>query len=242
MSEIARTIAILGMHRSGTSALTGSLEQAGVYIGETSNPATDNAKGYRESLAILALHEDLLQRNGGSWDRPVRNMQWQPVHRALQTSIIQNFDGHKIWGFKDPRTLLTTKIWLKSIPTLEFVGIFRHPFLVADSLIRRNHKTADEALDLWFIYNTSLLWLLNNHKPFPVLEFTDSADQLTLQLNTLIDAMGLNRTTNDFFSDDLRNKELPEIPHSQISNRCLKLYESLQQFRMDNSAFTRKAG
>jgi len=227
MPESNRTIAILGMHRSGTSALTGSLEQAGVYIGETSIPSSDNVKGNRESLSILALHEDLLQRNGGSWDKPVRNMQWEPVHRALQTSIIQNFESHKIWGFKDPRTLLTTNVWLKSIPTLEFVGIFRHPFLVAESLVKRNHKTTDEALDLWFIYNTN--------------EFTNSSENFQLQLKTLLTTLELNSRTTDFFSDDMRNKKLPDIPGSQIANRCLKLYESLQQFKIDHSVLQSKA-
>ena len=46
-----RTIAILGMHRSGTSALTGSLEQAGLYIGDTNHHADDNIRGNRDNDA-----------------------------------------------------------------------------------------------------------------------------------------------------------------------------------------------
>lgn len=242
MSATNRAIAVLGMHRSGTSALTGSLEQAGVYIGETSAPSTDNARGNRESVSILTLHDDLLQRNGGAWDKPVRNMRWEPVHRVLQTSIIQNFNAHDIWGFKDPRTLLTTNMWLKAIPSLEFVGIFRHPFLVADSLIKRDNKTPEDALDLWFIYNTYLLWLANNHDQFPILEFSTASVEFQQQLSKLLISLNLEKTGIDFFSGRLRHSDIPTIPHSPIANRCLQLYKSLQQFRIDRTADHRKTG
>lgn len=242
MSATNRAIAVLGMHRSGTSALTGSLEQAGVYIGETSDPSADNVKGNRESVSILTLHDDLLQRNGGAWDRPVRNMRWDPVHRALQTSIIQNFNSYDIWGFKDPRTLLTTNMWLKAIPSLEFVGIFRHPFLVADSLIKRDNKTTEDALDLWFIYNTNLLWLANNHERFPILEFSTGSAEFQRQLDKLVAILDLDKAGINFFSDKLRHSDIPELRPSPIANRCLQLYETLQQFRIDYSEAAKKTG
>ena len=76
-------------------------------------------------IEIMTLHNDLLERHNGAWDKPVRNMQWDPVHRALQTAIIRAFKDIPLWGFKDPRTLLTTDMWLKAIPELELVGIYR---------------------------------------------------------------------------------------------------------------------
>jgi len=228
-----RTIAILGMHRSGTSALTGSLEQAGLYIGETNHHADDNIRGNRESVEIMTLHNDLLERHNGAWDKPVRNMQWDPVHRALQTAIIRAFKDIPLWGFKDPRTLLTTDMWLKAIPNLELVGIYRHPFLVADSLMRRNHKTADEALDLWFTYNMNLHWLASNKPSFPIIEFSTDPADFNKQLRDLIIALKLDNTSVDFFDANLRTQRIPDltpdIVNTQIANRCIKLYESLKE-------------
>jgi len=227
-----RTIAILGMHRSGTSALTGSLEQAGLYIGETNHHADDNLRGNRESVEIMTLHNDLLERHNGAWDKPVRNMQWDPIHRALQAAIISTFKDKPLWGFKDPRTLLTTDMWLKAIPTLELVGIFRHPFLVADSLMRRNNKTADEALDLWFTYNMNLQWLAHNKPLFPIVEFTTDPADFNKQLTDLITVLELDNKSVDFFDANLRRQNIPDLtPHianTQIANRCFKLYESLK--------------
>lgn len=49
LSPYASTVLILGMHRSGTSCLAGSLQEAGLYLGEVNTAAPHNAKGNRES-------------------------------------------------------------------------------------------------------------------------------------------------------------------------------------------------
>lgn len=232
MTQTNRIIAILGMHRSGTSALMGSLEQAGLHIGDTNEHAQDNLRGNRESLEIMALHDDLLARHGGSWDKPVRNMRWDPVHRALQTSIIKQFKNEPVWGFKDPRTLLVTDMWLKAIPTLELVGIYRHPFLVADSLMRRNAMEAEQALDLWYRYNINLQWLIKNKAPFPVLEFSSDSEDFMSQLHKLIDQLKLNSTSVDFFDKNLRRQSIPDLPHTSMTQRCLALYDALSSHRV----------
>ena len=53
-------ILILGMHRSGTSCLAGSLQQQGVYLGEVHEWNPHNLKGNRENPHIMALNEGLL--------------------------------------------------------------------------------------------------------------------------------------------------------------------------------------
>ncbi len=63
-------IAILGMHRSGTSCLAGSLQQAGLYLGEVVEQAPHKKRGNRESLVIRSLNDRLLEENGGAWDSP----------------------------------------------------------------------------------------------------------------------------------------------------------------------------
>lgn len=234
MTKINRTIAVLGMHRSGTSALMGSLEQAGLFIGDTNHSADDNAKGNRESIAIMTLHDDLLARNGGSWDNPpVRNLRWNPVHRALLSSIIQNYESREIWGFKDPRTLFACDVWLKTIPTLEFAGIFRHPFLVANSLVHRNNMTPEEALGLWFTYNSKLIWLARNKEPFPIVEFSINPDEFNHQLQLLVARLELPSPSLTFFDETLRQQSIPDLPSSAIANRSMKLYELLQEFKLE---------
>ena len=65
---------VLGMHRSGTSALAGSLRFLGVNLGEyLLEPNQSNIVGYFEHQSIYQIHEKLLQELNSSWD-DVRNL------------------------------------------------------------------------------------------------------------------------------------------------------------------------
>src|SRR6266446_4453200 len=148
-----RIIAVLGMHRSGTSCLVGLLEQAGVFLGEVSRKNPSNLKGNGENPRIMALHEELLRINGGSWDAPPETVVWPRELKTRRDGIIGDYRGAPLWGFKDPRTLLALDGWLEALPGLQFVGIFRHPLSVAESLERRNGFSLEKGLRLWSAYN-----------------------------------------------------------------------------------------
>jgi hypothetical protein len=64
---------IVGMHRSGTSALSGALEKLGLSVGKTVMPPhAQNPKGYFENLALTVsstsavVHGSTLGRSGGN--------------------------------------------------------------------------------------------------------------------------------------------------------------------------------
>ena len=52
-----KTIAILGMHRSGTSCLTGCLQQMGLNLGKVSDFNEYNLKGNKEDDKIIIILE-----------------------------------------------------------------------------------------------------------------------------------------------------------------------------------------
>src|SRR5579862_2834876 len=62
-------IVVLGMHRSGTSALAGMLHGLGVALGPRLMAATaDNPRGYWEHIDVVAVHHQLLAALGGAWN------------------------------------------------------------------------------------------------------------------------------------------------------------------------------
>ena len=66
-------VLVLGMHRSGTSALAGALEAMGFAVGPDDDvmPAdVGDPEGYFELLSIVRANDDLLARFGGRWDSP----------------------------------------------------------------------------------------------------------------------------------------------------------------------------
>ena len=58
-----RLIVVLGMHRSGTSAMTRGLQVMGVDLGDRMMPpvAGNNAKGFWEDIDLNALNIEMLQ-------------------------------------------------------------------------------------------------------------------------------------------------------------------------------------
>ena len=132
---ICRAVFVLGMHRSGTSWLTGALQQAGLHLGKHHKWNPHNRKGNRENPDAYELHEAILGYNGASWDSPPNKpVIWTDDHRAMAINIV-NETGHQgVWGIKDPRTLLVLDGWKELLTDLSFVDIFRHPLSVWSSL------------------------------------------------------------------------------------------------------------
>lgn len=213
-----RAIAILGMHRSGTSLLAGTLEECGLDLGEVNTAAPANEKGNRESWLVTALHEDLLRTSGGGWDKPPeRPVVWGPLHRAVRDLFIDAFAARPVWGFKDPRLLFCLEGWVERLPQLEMVGVFRHPLEVSRSLVKRTpaRLTLERAYDLWLAYNRRLVaW--QERAGFPVVEyggdgraFNDRAVALArrLRLPRVPDAAELT-----FFDPGLRHQQADASP------------------------------
>src|SRR5579863_9360624 len=103
-TSLTSAICVLGMHRSGTSCLTGLLEDAGVYLGGVSKKNPYNLKGNQENLQIMKLHDEVLSENGGRWDNPPRaEARWSETHKAELRLLVDDYVSHPLWAFKDPR-------------------------------------------------------------------------------------------------------------------------------------------
>src|SRR5690606_12006176 len=64
-----QALIILGMHRSGTSALSGTLAKLGAAAPRTLIPANpNNPKGFWESTELMKFHDRLLAAAGSQWN------------------------------------------------------------------------------------------------------------------------------------------------------------------------------
>src|ERR1700722_4417867 len=154
-------LVVLGMHRSGTSALTGMLHHLGVPLGERLMRATpDNPRGYWENSDIVSAHERLMATLGWAWDDirslPVgfeRGEVAQAAAHELSTLLNQDFAGIPLWGLKDPRLCRLTPLWasLFAAEGVEprYLLALRHPLDVAASLEARDGVGGVGAQMLW---------------------------------------------------------------------------------------------
>ena len=160
--ELVRTaVIILGMHRSGTSALAGTLSHLGVDLPQDlmrPNPA--NPKGYFESQKAAMLNDALLKTAGSAWcDLHEVNPEWylsprygEYMVRAAEL-LTEEFGTSAFFLLKDPRICRLLPFWRavldgqRIVP--RFVCIHRHPQEVGASLSRREGWSASRGLLLW---------------------------------------------------------------------------------------------
>lgn len=218
-------IAVLGMHRSGTSSLAGSLEEAGVALGDVVTYDPYNPKGSREDRHLWAVHDNILAANGSTWRSPADVLRWDDGHRAQRDAIIRSHRRRPVWGFKDPRTVLLVDFWREAIPHLEFVGTFRHPSAVVASLLERNGRTPELWLRLWEIHNRKLVDL---HKadPFPIIDFDAPAREYRRALETALNELHLAGPPGAFFDVSLRHHEFDD---EELPDRVDALYRELRE-------------
>ncbi len=163
-THMSKAIFILGMHRSGTSALARVINLLGAELGgRLMAAASDNERGFWEHESAVQIHEDLLSQLGHSWqDGTSLPEGWMNTEAAkgaqaqLATLIDLDFMAAPLWAIKDPRLSLLFPLWL---PLLQERGIvpycviaWRHPLEVTASLQKRDHLSQEAALLCWLAY------------------------------------------------------------------------------------------
>lgn len=155
---------VLGMHRSGTSAITQLLALAGAQLPENVMPGDEhNAKGYFEPWKIAIFNDRRLRAGASSWDdifafpygplTPRDERAWLNEASAL---FDQEFGRVPYPLMKDPRVTVLLPFWRTALEELE-VGArcvipVRHPLAVAGSLSKRNDFPVEKSLLLWTAY------------------------------------------------------------------------------------------
>lgn len=169
------SVAVIGMHRSGTSCLAGCLEELGLSLGDVVTSAPHNKKGNRENPRFWPLHDGILARADASWDRPPHGpIVWTAQEKAELKALLGDYEGlPRPWGFKDPRATLLLDGWLEVVPDLRLIGSIRHPEAVAGSLAARNGFAPETSRQIWAGYNRALMdW--HSRLGFAVINYDDA--------------------------------------------------------------------
>ncbi len=155
-------IVVLGMHRSGTSAITRGLEVMGVDLGGDLLPPMEgvNDKGFWEDAELNAFNIELLNYVESDWHflTPIRDHDVdrlrdnEYVERAL--NILQKKTiSSPIFGFKDPRVAKLLPFWkdvfAESGFTIGYILMIRNPLSVARSLFKRDGFSAGKSYLMW---------------------------------------------------------------------------------------------
>ena len=218
------------MHRSGTSAITRSLELLGVGLGDNLHPAGfDNPKGFWEDRECLEINEELLCHLGSAYDR--LDLAWErlkndPVintlnEKAKQIVIRKLSENNGLWGFKDPRTCRLLSFWNEVYDSVgceaNFVIVLRNPLSVASSLAMRNHTPFEKSYFLWLQHMLPAV-LVSAGSPRCLIDYDLFMDAPIEQVDRIskllslpmvdLDSSTVREFKNAFLDDSLRHIEI----------------------------------
>ncbi|WP_213876534.1 glycosyltransferase [Pseudomonas sp. dw_358] len=205
-----KIIIVLGMHRSGTSALTRALDTLGVSLGSNLHPAgPDNPTGFWEDSDVIALNNELLTHLNSAHDLmgvvepdlfSVPSIV-ESLEHAKQL-LLTKTTGLDVWGMKDPRIARLLPYWSRVLGELGwevgYVIALRNPLNVAASLAVRNHMPSVKAYVLWLEHMLQAVAHSARHKRL-VVEYDELLEAPRQQLERIAAALELVPPTQEAF-------------------------------------------
>src|SRR5215210_2699140 len=165
-AALAAQVVVLGMHRSGTSALTALLRLMGFWAGKEDDfPSADehNQAGYWEHRAVWSVDEAILEALGASWsevadfDLSRLGEEARSRLRELARKVVRDLDRRGSSVVKDPRLCLLFPFWREVLEHPFCVLIHRDPLPVARSLAARDGFPIPYGIALWEKYTREAL-------------------------------------------------------------------------------------
>ena len=166
-----KTFVILGMHRSATSLVAKGLSTI-VHLGKDEEmlpPQADNPDGFYENMRFMDLNNRILASAGGSWLEPPDEDKILAVKDDFKAEIIELVNEHNhydYWGWKDPRTSLTIRLFHDYLTNPHYIACYRNPVEVANSLqIRKSPPMSmEKAIKVTMEYNMRIVkFLIDKH-------------------------------------------------------------------------------
>jgi len=154
-------ILVAGPHRSGTSAVTRTLNLLGAALpGDVIPPAPDNPEGFWESAWVIDFHDRFLAEIGSTWDDPcplpqhVFELEVARAHREeLLARLKSDLPDAACSVIKDPRLCKVMPLWWHALDALEIkptvVIPVRNPLETALSIGERTGMDKGRALAFW---------------------------------------------------------------------------------------------
>ncbi|HSQ83071.1 MAG TPA: glycosyltransferase [Casimicrobiaceae bacterium] len=186
-SGVGTAIVVLGMHRSGTSALSRVLNLCGAFLPSKLKPPKlgVNPKGYWEPEAVLDLNVRLMRQLGGDWDRVDFDLpadgdvvaEFEDDARAL---LAAEYGDQPMILIKDPRIGVLAPLWHRALQRAGYRPVYvvpvRNPVEVAQSLQARGDMSVDEGLALWLAYSRRITAFTDSGCDAVYVRYTDLLD------------------------------------------------------------------
>lgn len=159
-----RAVLVLGMHRSGTSAIARAISLTGFALPRTlMQPTAANKEGFWESDVLMDIHERILKACGSRWSSraplradPLKVARANGLYDELRRAIATEFGDAERIVLKCPRLSRLVPLYDELLAQAGYrvspVLALRNPTEVARSLAVRDCFSPGKGLGLWLRY------------------------------------------------------------------------------------------
>ena len=157
-------LVVVGMHRSGTSAMARLLSLSGAALpSDLMAAGIDNPTGFWESTDVARINDQILAHYGSAWDDVFSGAQ-QPFANGIDEALVAEaaaaigtlYGPAPLIVLKDPRVSVLGRFWRAALEQAgympRYVVMVRNPLEVAASLAKRNGFSREKSLLLWSSY------------------------------------------------------------------------------------------
>lgn len=260
-----RVVAVLGMHRSGTSLVARAVGTLGVPLGDNlwGPREEDNPTGFWEDRDVVELDKQLLGRAGVDWNslalpeaQSWRSASFQDLKERAVALVRERLMRHGSWAFKDPRAARVLPFWTDVLreagADASYVLTVRHPLNVAASLERRDGLPALHSHLLWIEHLCrALADTAGAQRCFvdydelvehPAEQLRRLARSLEIEVTPEV-AAGIDGFAAGFVEDGLRHhRAAPAAADDAVPRPALRLYERLREIALGGDAHDALAG
>jgi hypothetical protein len=255
-----RLIVVLGMHRSGTSAISAGLKVLGVEFGDRLLPPVkgDNDKGYWEDIDLNKFNIKCLNAIDSDWNslsaitaNDIAILKKQGYFLNAVNLLRQKVRiNAPIFGFKDPRVAKLFPFWKQVFDycklDVNYVLAIRHPLSVVKSLIKRDDMFAEHCYFLWVshVITSMAAYSCNNCLVVDYDRMMQSPDKelnrIAIAFDLKIDQSALLTYKTEFLDNGLRHTTY-ELDDLFLDDTCppiaAEIYKSLLQVASDKIKF-----
>ncbi len=216
---VSGPVCVLGFVRSGASLTMRLLHLLGVEIGPPEDllapGEADNPRGYWEPRWMVDLNDEILDKLGTVWWRPLpaasgweRSPDFDELRERARGLLREKFGAAPLWGWKDPRTTLTLPFWKELVPDAKYVICLRNPADAISSIQRRPDPELSIGAwgDLWLEYTARALGATQGC-PRTLVFYEDFFHDAQGQFAAMASLLGLRPTDQN----DLHQRLLEEI-------------------------------
>jgi len=215
---------VLGMHRSGTSAMARVLNLCGAHLPAKVKPPKlgVNPKGFWEPEAVLDLNVRLMRQLGGDWCHvefalPAAGDIVEEFESDARAMLAAEYGDAATIVIKDPRICVLAPLWHRVLAGSGYRPVYvvpiRNPLEVAQSLEARGDMTVRDGLALWSAYMARVLTFAESGADVIFVRYSDLLDdwrevigRVAGRLDVTLDAGARAAEVDDFLEDDLRQQ------------------------------------